>query len=140
MPFAALFISNNHTLICWTFSTSIIYVLNNFQIMNNLCYGYSITCNSGMHVCTLSTQKKFWPTFEISNTHRPNPGPTPADGTAGPYFFISHSGPYFFISHSNPLIPFSTGSICIVSEFRHWVIHWIIGAYICIAAVCYQDV
>ena len=60
MPFAALFISNNHTLICWTFSTSIIYVLNNFQIMNNLCYGYSITCSSGMHVCTLSCQKKIF--------------------------------------------------------------------------------
>ena len=127
MPFATLFILDNHTLIGWIFRTSIIYVLNNFRIMNNLCYRFSITCNSGMHVCTLSTQKKFWPTFEISNTHRPNPGPTPADGTAGPYFFISHS---------NPLIPFSTGSICIVSEFRHWVIIWIFGASICIVVVC----
>ena len=34
-------------------------MLFNFQIMNNLCYGYSITCNSGMHVCTLSSQKNF---------------------------------------------------------------------------------
>ena len=127
MPFATLFILDNHTLIGWIFRTSIIYVLNNFRIMNNLCYRFSITCNSGMHVCTLSTQKKIWPTFEISNTHRPNPGPTPADGTAGPYFFISHS---------NPLIPFSTGSICIVSEFRHWVIIWIFGASICIVVVC----
>ena len=54
-------------------------MLFNFQIMNNLCYGYSITCSSGMHVCTLSCQKKFWSTFEILNTHRPNPEPALAD-------------------------------------------------------------
>ena len=77
MPFVALFISDNNTLIVEYFSTSIIYVLNNFQIMNNLCYRYSITCNSGMHVCTLSSQKKIWSTFEILNAHRPNPGPAP---------------------------------------------------------------
>ena len=75
MSFAILFISDNHTLICWIFSTSIICVLNNFQIMNNLCYRFSITCNSGMHVCTLSTQKKIGQHLKFRIPTAQIPGP-----------------------------------------------------------------